>query len=259
MSVQSYLEEHQVFSLKAFRAELGESHSAYNLLTRAVRAGQAERVVQGVYVSRRGRFASVEPDPFVVAAALAEDVMLAYHSSLELHGLAHSPWRRVQFTTATQFKTFSYRGFTYERHRLPRALQESEAVHFTTLVRRTEGVVRTSTRERALVDAINRSDLCGGLEEVLRSLASLPFVDSSKVVAYLRTLKAPTAVARVGWVLEQRAKDWYVSDDDLDTMNQMLGAGPYYLTKENETGRWIAPWRLYVPKDTPELERWLHE
>jgi predicted transcriptional regulator of viral defense system len=259
MGVQAFLEEHQVFSLRAFRAELGEGHSAYNLLMRAVRAGQAERVVQGVYVSRSGRFSSLEPDPFRVAAELAEDVTVVYHSALEVHGLAHSPWRRVQFTTSTNFSTFSYRGFSYERYSLPKALRESGAVHFTTLTRRTEGMVRTSTRERTLVDAVNRSDLCGGLEEVFRSLASLPFVDSSNVVAYLKALRAPTAVARVGWVLEQRARDWFVSEDDLTTMRKMLGAGPYYLTRNNEPGRWVSGWRLYVPEDPPHLERWLNE
>lgn len=43
-------------------------------------------------------------------------------------------------------------------------------------------------------------------QEVSRSLAALPYVDASSVLAYLKVLGSPTAVARTGWLLEQRAK-----------------------------------------------------
>jgi hypothetical protein len=52
LNVQSYLEEHHVFSLDAFRGELGEGRTAYNLLVHAVKRGLVDRVMRGVYVSR---------------------------------------------------------------------------------------------------------------------------------------------------------------------------------------------------------------
>ncbi|MBS3956447.1 MAG: hypothetical protein KGZ40_02815 [Clostridiales bacterium] len=258
MGVQSYLEVHPVFSLDEFRSELGESQTHYNLLMRATRRGLVDRVVRGVYVSRAGQYASVEPDPFVVATKLAPDTTLVYHSALEAHGLAHSPWRRVQFTTTRRVRRFAYRGFSYERYDLPSPLKPEGDVRFTTLLRRPGGVVRVSSRERTLVDAVNRSDLCGGPEEVFRSLASLPFVDSSNVIEYLRALGTSTAVARVGLVLEQRARDWYVAEDDLVVMRDMLGPGPYYFTGKSETGRWVATWKLYLPSDAADYEIWLN-
>jgi len=119
------------------------------------------------------------------------------------------------------------RGFEFRRYK-PQSLPAAEAVQSTTLVRRPDGVVRVTTRERTLVDCLSRMDLSGGLEEVARSLAALPYVDASNVLAYLRELRSPTVVARVGWFLEQRASEWYVSQDALDEMRSMLGKGPYY-------------------------------
>jgi predicted transcriptional regulator of viral defense system len=259
MSVHSYLEEHPVFTLDEFRSEMGTGHSAYNLLTRAVRRGLADRVMRGVYVSRAGRYSKEEPDPYLVAAATSPDAVMVYHSALELHGLAHSPSRRVQFTATRATPRFTYRGFDYRRYDLPRTVSPADAVKSTTLVSRPSGVVRVTTRERTLVDCVNRTDLSGGLEEVSRSLAALPYVDATKVLAYLRELASPTAVARAGWFLEQRAREWYVSEDALAEMRTMLGKGPYYLARSNEAGTWVPSWRLYLPENAVDIERWVHE
>lgn len=259
MSVQSYLEQHHVFSLEEFRAELGEGRTSYNLLTRAVKRGNADRAMRGVYVSRTGQFSEVEPDPYLVAAAVSHDVVMVYHSALELHGLAHSPSRRVQFTSSRLSTRFAYRDFEYERYQRPALPDSDEDAASTTLVARPQGVVRVTTRERTLVDCINHVDLSGGLEEVSRSLAALPYVDASGVLAYLRVLGSPTAVARTGWLLEQRAKEWYVSSAALDEMRAMLGRGPYYLARSNEAGRWVPSWRMYLPSNADEIERWVHE
>jgi predicted transcriptional regulator of viral defense system len=259
VNVQSYLDERHVFSLDAFRSELGEGRTAYNLLVRAVKRGLVDRVMRGVYVSRTGRFSNAEPDPFLVAAAVAEDAVMVYHSALELHGLAHSPSRRVQFASSRSVARFVYRDFQFDRLEHPKTLPASEVVQTTMLVSRPEGVVRVTTRERTLVDSVNRMDLSGGLEEVARSLAALPYVDAANVLAYLRELASPTAVARTGWFLEQRAQDWYVSAEALDEMRRMLGRGPYYLTRGNEAGRWVPSWRLYLPSNAADVERWVHE
>lgn len=260
MSVQAYLAEHQVFSLEEFRAELGEGRTAYNLLVRATKRGLVDRVRQGVYVSRSGRFSQEEPDPYLVAAAVAPDAVMVYHSALEVHGLAHSPSRRVQFSSKKATEPFTYRDFEYRRYPPPKTKQaESPTVESTTLVRRPAGVVRVTTRERTLVDCLNRTDLAGGLEEALRSLAGLPYVDASNVLAYLRFLASGTAVARTGWLLEQRAREWYVPEDALEQMRALLGKGPYYLSRANEAGTWVPQWRMYLPGSRSELERWVHE
>lgn len=259
MSVQSYLEQHHVFSLEEFRGELGEGRTSYNLLTRAVKRGHADRVMRGVYVSRASQFSEVEPDPYLIAAAVSQDVVMVYHSALELHGLAHSPSRRVQFTSSRLATRFAYRGFEFERYQRAMRTAAGEDAQSTILVARPQGVVRVTSRERTLVDCINHVDLSGGLEEVSRSLAALPYVDATSVLTYLKVLGSPTAVARTGWFLEQRAKEWYVSSAALDEMRAMLGRGPYYFARSNEAGLWVPSWRMYLPSNAAEIERWVHE
>ncbi len=256
-TVRSYLETTHVFSLKEFKATFGENKSSYMLLARAVKAGQADRPARGVYVSRMGPFKDTEPDPFLIAAALADDVVLAYHSALEAHGFAHSPWRHVQFVSSHNMKPFTYEGFSYKRYPPPRLQEEKNSARFTTLLSRGQSPVRVTTRERTLVDVLGRSDLGGGLEEVLRSLASMPFVDTWGALEYLQERSKRTLVARTGWVLEQRMQEWYVDPDALLQMKDMLGKGPYFFTSTNERGVWVPGWRLYLPGDAQRLSEWL--
>jgi predicted transcriptional regulator of viral defense system len=258
LGVQSYLEEHHVFSLDEFRSELGEGRTAYNLLVRATKRGTVERVVRGVYVSRAARFSQEDPDPYLVAAAVASDAVMVYHSALELHGLAHSPSRRVQFTSNKTPETFTYRGLRYRRYPPPKTAASVQSTS-TTVVRRPEGVVRVTTRERTLVDCLSRTDLAGGLEEALRSLAGVPYVDAKNVLAYLKESGSATAAARTGWFLEQRAREWYVADESLEQMRGLLGKGPYYLSRGNQAGTWVPRWRLYLPGPASEVESWVHE
>lgn len=249
-----------MFSLEEFRAELGESRTAYNLLVRATKKGLVDRVRQGVYVSRSGRFSQEEPDPYLIAAAASRDAVIVYHSALEVHGLAHTPSKRVQYSTKKAISSFAYRDFEYRRYSPPKTAEaDLVSVQSTTLVRRPGGVVRVTTRERTLVDCLNRTALAGGLEEALRSLAGIPYVDASNVLAYLKELASTTTVARTGWFLEQRAREWYVSNDALEQMRTMLGKGPYYLSQANEPGNWEREWRMYLPGSAADIERWVHE
>jgi predicted transcriptional regulator of viral defense system len=139
--------------------------------------------MRGVYVSRAGQFSEVEPDPYLVAAAVSHDVVMVYHTALELHGLAHSPSRRVQFTSSRLSPRFAYRDFEYERYQRPALPDSDEDAASTTLVARPQGVVRVTTRERTLVDCINHVALSGGRAAVSRSLAARPYVAASSVRA----------------------------------------------------------------------------
>ena len=96
---------HPIFALKAFRLA-GEQHGL-------TRTAVAERVKYGLERGRlkllaRGLYAVVPPgleadrftpDRFLVASALADDAVLAYHSALEVLGFAHSVYRDVYYLT----------------------------------------------------------------------------------------------------------------------------------------------------------------
>ncbi len=45
--------------------------------------------------------------------------------------------------------------------------------------------VRVTSAERTLAECLDRPEYCGGFEEVIRCISSLPFVDEELLKAYL--------------------------------------------------------------------------
>lgn len=257
MTITEFLQSNGVFTIDSFREEFGPGRSAYNLLVRATQRGRAQRVVQGVYVSREGEFGGREPDVYAVASALASDAVIAYHSALELHGLAHSLTTQVQFFTARPKQTIEFRGIRYRPYTDPLStipsVTDAALADSTTLLRRDGVLVRVTSRERTIVDCMSRIGRAGGAEELAMSLQAVPYVDSGKVWGYIHTLNSPTVAARVGWLLDQLASRWFVRGEDLEHIRNQIGRGPYYLSASRTTGMLDSKWRLYVPSSMADF------
>jgi predicted transcriptional regulator of viral defense system len=89
--VRSYLE----------RAGTVNPGTLENLLAYHVAEGHLSRVRRGLYVTvPPGISGCPAVDPFIVASRLAEDAIVAYHSALELAGVAYSMHGEVRYLTA---------------------------------------------------------------------------------------------------------------------------------------------------------------
>jgi len=255
-----FLESHGVFTRDEFMARVDPTVSErtrYNNLRNATKRGQAQRIARGLYVSNIGVFRDAVPAPLLVAAKAAPDAVLAYHSALEAHGVAHTPARTVTFLSSRQVTPFTARGYRFRR--VPdRAARAGAPGLLTTQVRVGNVLVPVTSRERTLVDCLHRLDLAGGLEELLRSLGSFTTVSSADVCAYVRALGSPTLAARAGWIMSLMTDDWRPDPEPLLQMRGALGRGTYWLQRRRADARYefVAAWRLYVPAGLP-FRDWL--
>lgn len=258
VDTREFLASHQVFTVDELRAELGADspeHSAWLRLSHAQERGWVERVTRGLYVSRVGVFASRRPDPLVVASKLALDARLVFHSALEAHGVAHTVFSRVTVASSSAPRTLTFGSSEYRRLRERPELREDDVrERFTESTIRGGSRLRVSSRECTLVDCLDRPDLAGGLEEVLRSIGSLPSLRVDDVLDYLDVLNSPTLAARVAWALFALRERWHLSDSDQRRFRERLGRGPYYLERSRTANKFDPLWRLYVPDDIDAQE-----
>jgi len=227
-----------------------------SLIAYHVRRGHLLRVRRGLYavvppgVSPQGH----SPDPYLLAAKMADDAILAYHTALEVHGKAHSVFERFFFLTSTRARPVTFRAFRFESVRHPRALRRRRQESFGVKTVDRSGVpVRVTTLERTLVDVLDRSDLGGGWEEIWRSLESVEFFDLDKVVEYALLLDNATTVAKVGYFLDQHREPLMVEDSHLARLKKRRPKRPHYMERRRrESGRLVAEWNLVVPVHVAE-------
>lgn len=252
MKFRDYIEQARVFTNQQLAEGCGLSAaSTKTMLKRAVEAGGVERVRRGLYVSRAGRFAAGNVDPFELVFALDANAVLSFHSALEAHGVAHNVGSACQFRSTAVKARFDYSGIAY----VPFAFAEGVPMQ---RLRGGSGLrIAATSREQTIVDCLNHPERCGGMEEALMSISLFPYIDTNALLGLVSEGSASLA-ARAGWLLEQKADDWRIPPDALEKLSDLTSGGPYKLDKNSSNSQgWSRRWKLCLPADEEEVERWV--
>lgn len=91
-------------------------------------------------------------------------------------------------------------------------------------------VFKASDLEKTILDCLNRFDLCGGIEEVVRSISSgLEKINRDRLIAYLKRLNSYPLIHRLGFILEKLSKkDFKFNNKLLNKINKMVSDSNYF-------------------------------
>lgn len=256
MGLPDFFARNPVFTAEEAASFLRETGSENPLTRKALlrhheTSGNIVRIRRGLYatVPPGGTPETTRPDPYLVAAKLAPDALLAYHTALELHGKAYSVHSRYTFLTSTAARVLVHGGVTFQPVRFAKSLREQKRETFAMKELDRSGLsVRVTSLERTLVDAFDRLDLVGGWEEAWRSLETVEFFDLETVVRYALYLGNATTIAKVGYFLEAHREPLMVEQSVLKELQAKRPKEPQYVTRErSESNRLLGEWNLVLP------------
>jgi len=256
VEIETFFHTHPVFRYEEFahiKAEQGINNprAARKALLYYTKTGRLINV-------RRGMYAVVPPDvspdqvsidPYLLASKASNDSVLAYHTALELHGVAYSAFEQFTFLTAQKIKPFEFRGQRFQPVAFPIALKESGNTNFGIEELDRQGVaIRVTSLARTFVDTLDRVELCGGWEEVVRSISNMAALDVNAVIKYCLLLNNRILAAKVGCFLEQRQGAFSVNSDVLQPLMEKKPLTPQSLVAhEREGGKLVKRWNLILP------------
>lgn len=256
MDLEKFFHKHPIFTGN----ELGEylktrgsvgPRTQESMLAHKRKAGRVVMVRRGLYaVVPRGADPESYPiDPFLLAARLTRDAVLAYHTALDFSGRAYAVKERFTYLADRPLSPISFRSHVFRGVKFPRSLCRKGQENFGVVSRDRTGLeVRVTSLERTLVDVLDRPDLSGSWEEIWRSLESVEFFDVEKVVEYALLLENATTAAKVGFFLEQHREPLMVEDAHLQPLRDIRPRQPHYIERgKRESGRLVAGWNLVVP------------
>lgn len=254
MKPLDFFSGHPVFTRDDFADAIADGRKASRQtvdshLGRYLRAGRIGRVKRGVFFAAGpGEAASKSPVDFLlVASRLAPDAIIGYHTALEAHGYAQSVYERLFFLTQHKVKAMTFRGRAFVPVAPPRVLQRKRLSHTSVVEVERRGLqCRVTSLERTVVDALDRPDLTGGLEEAWRSLSAIPLLDLRAVLDYVRLRGLATLAAKVGLFLERHREHFSVSPGVLEELQSLRPRAPHYLDR-SVRGKLVASWNLIVP------------
>lgn len=257
MDPGAFLKRHKVFRVEQFEAATGLGGAGRKAsLDYHRKRGHILPIRRGVYwvVAPDSEPESCPVDPFLIAGHITPGAIIAYHSALELHGRAYSSFNEVQFLTDRKVRPFEFRGIRYRPVNTPPALRRADRQDFgIEALDRAGTPLKITGLERTLVDALDRPELCGGWEEVWRSLDMIEYLDLQAVCRYAQVLENATTAAKVGWYLEVNRNSLMVDNRTLEKLQSLSPASPHYLDRRsNEPGRYLARWNLVAPVSVAE-------
>jgi len=255
MKPEAFLANHRLFTRDDLAAVIrgrGRAEATVDShLARWLRQGRIARVKQGVFVrldTPNGPNGPL-PDFIALASRMAPDAAVAYHTALEAHGYAQSVFERLTFVTWTKTKPCSFRDrrFVPVRPRAP-LLTADRGERWIERAERAGVEIRVTTLERTVADVLDRPDLAGGVEEVWRSLRSVPALDLGPLEEYVTLLHSRTLAAKVGFFLDTRREDLVVPPQLLERLRMHLPGAPVFMDRRRR-GRLVSRWALIVPPD----------
>jgi predicted transcriptional regulator of viral defense system len=250
MNNEKFFYEHPVFTLDELTACLGkQKRASYNFLDGYRRRGRIVGVGHGVYgvVPPNSTAEKFAVNPYLLAGKITKDAVVSHHAALGYHGGTYSVWNRFFYTTDYPRKTLRHRGYEICGVKvsagLHRARQENFGVERDS---RLGTEIKVTTVERTLVDVLHRHDLCGGWEEVWRSLDFIQAVRVDLILKYVKLLDNHTVAAKVGYYLDANLQRLLLNQADVDKL-QADRPGRPHCTDRGKPGKLVGKWNLIVP------------
>jgi len=256
MKIEQFFYEHPVFrheEFAAWKAKKGEIKpvSVNTALRYYVKAGQIKPI-------RRKLYAVIPPiqtpdtvmiDPYLIASKATDDALLGYHTALELMGLAYSSFGQFTYITAQKSKPFEFQGQWFQSVATPIALQKKQkALVGIDHISRQELSIAITNPARTFVDVLDRIELCGGWEEVCRSIQQFATLNIDEAIAYCLLRDNARLNATVGYFLSQRKGAFTVSEKQLKPLLNAVPKIPQYASKKNqEKFQLVKPWNILLP------------
>ena len=175
---------------------------ARHALSRLTEAGWLERIERGLYLIiplEAGPERNWTEDPKVIASQLAPEGAVGYWTALHHWGMTEQIPRTVfvQIQRRKSRSQVTVLGVRYEfiiitgRKFFGIATRWSDGVEF-----------RITDREKTVLDALDRPDLCGGLPVVASALASSDGLDWNRLDQYLKRFESGAIYKRLGYLVE---------------------------------------------------------
>ena len=257
MAIKDFLKAHPVFSYEAFQAFMQKNEgvtrdaSIRQLLSYYHKTGKLTRIRRSLYAVNPEFSYSLAVDPYLVAAHASSDAIIAYHTALELHGLAYTTFNEMTYLVNLPVRAFSFNGQYYRSVVQPKSLiDQQQTMYGVETVERQGLVIQITSLERTLVDILDRPDLAGGWEEILRSMDHLVKFNTEKIIDYALLLNKPVTVAKLGYFLEQLPDYLNIDKVQVNRLLALILKQPYYLEPKQKglgASKYIAKWQLMIP------------
>lgn len=221
----------------------GNVRTADTILYAYKKKGWIASVRRDLYVAISPETGEPTCNPYQISSHITPDSYVSHHSAFEVHGMANQVFSDIYVSSSTPFRSFEFDGKRFVRV----ASATTEGVKLF-------GKIRATDIERTVIDSIKEVAKIGGLEELLRCLMMITYLDEDKLTKYLSIYDNCFLWQKTGYILSH-FPNMKLSAAFYDTCKTHARKNIRYLYDElkYEDPIFEKQWGLFVPKDMMKL------
>ncbi|MBS0358949.1 MAG: hypothetical protein JSS53_06760 [Proteobacteria bacterium] len=257
MRASDFFNQHVVFRFNEFK-QFMESHrqgvsekNCHMALYNYCKKGKLTHVRKGLYtVKNDNPHLALTVSPFLIAGKATEDATLAYHTALESHGIAYTDFNEHTYLTSYRTNDFMFQDQHYRAIYRSSLNQKNEQASGIEIVTNLGTMIRRTHLERTLVDVLDRPEISGGWEEVMRSLDRIAIFSAARAVDYALSIGHASIIAKLGYFFDHQRPEYLRIDQSIiERLLPYIPNRPYYIDRKTPAGlsTYIKKWHLFVP------------
>ena len=223
----------------------GNSGSANSLLSDYQKKGYIKLIKRNLYTAVSIETGQSAANRYYIGSYIKDGAYISHHSAFEYFGFANQIYYEVYVSGEKRFAPFEFEDVVY-RHIAPR-IQSG-------VVGQPDGV-RVTDIERTVLDSIGDFEKISGLEELLRCLELIPYLNEKKLLEYLEKYDKQILYQKTGYILSHMKEGLRIADEFFEYCEKKVKKSVRYLYRgiRNEQNTFNSQWQLFVPKDLMKL------
>ena len=229
-----------IFNIDDVKKYFNSDQAMYSALKRLIDNGTIEKLKSGLYATINPITQGIYVNRFEIATALHNNSYVAYHSAIEYYGLANQAYYDVHMITPVQYSPVIIEGLEYQSF--------ISKYDFGVIDTFNNAPIRITDLERTVLDAIDRIDVAGGIEEVYSALGIVSYLNEERLLRYLEFFNKKLLYKKAGYFFS-RLKPSYLSEDFYKECKRHIShrRDDICQNKRFEKYEYSKEWELYAP------------
>ena len=241
MKIYREMAKFPVFSIEDVTKISGNTKTAYSQLRSMIKKGLVRKIRSNAYSVVNPASGQIIANRFQIACSINEDAYISHHSAFEYYGFANQVYYEVYVSSKSKFQTFEHDHLSYRyiSSRMNEGVIEAKNI---------QGV-RITDIERTVIDSIHDLNKVGGLEELLKCIDAVYYLDDQKLIRYLDIYDIQGLYQKTGYILSRFGADLKIPKEFFDYCKSKIGKSRRYLVSSNKMNSFYdREWKLMIPK-----------
>ncbi len=221
----------------------GNKETASSLVQEYQKKQYIVRIKRNLYTVVRLDTNEVAVNKFEIGSNINETAYISHHSAFEYHRILNNVYYEVNVSSQRKFDKFKFQEHEYIYHQ-PKIREGVKCDKYNRKIRVTD-------LERTVLDSIKDFEKIGGLEELLRCLDRVTYLDHIKLERYLKHFNFQIMYQKAGYILEHFKESLKLPEKFFLMCQAEIGKSRRYLYREIRAERniYCKKWQLVVPPD----------